>query len=479
MINFSKNLINNILPKNIFSRRVSILVGGSATGQIFVFVSAPILTRIYTPDEFGLFALYVSMLALIGTFSSLRYPISIPLPKNDIDAANITALSLTLVVITSLIALAMMVLFDKSISQLLPAFNNSEYIWLLPIGILLSGIYSVFEFWSVRKKNFNQISKIKISQAFAMIAIQLMSFKLGSIGLLLGKIAEYGVGFVLLLKTALVNPIFKSVSWQNIKRVAKRYQQFPIYSSPGGFIDIVSTRFIVIAIFAYFGPAAAGMLIIAERILQMPISLISGAISQVFLSSAPAVNRRGDIKTLVETVNIKLIHLGALPALLVFLSGPEIFSLIFGENWRLAGEFAKWMSPWLYLQFISSPLNMVFAVLEKMKQLFFWQVILLSANFIGILFGILTHDVLKTVIILSLLNAACYAFLLIWILYITNIKVMNILNSIFHASIVAIICNSPLIITNFFFDISSVTTILAFLSSLILIFCRYYFFIKK
>lgn len=479
MIEHSKTAIRALLPKNAFSRGVGILVGGTTSAQILLVLAAPILTRLYKPEDFGLLAVYASLLALIGVISCLRYELAIPLPEDDVEAANLAVLSLLLVAVSTVLTAVLVFMLGTSIAFLLSVPALSNYLWLLPVGVLLSGAYSVFSYWSLRTKRFSTIAQTKLIQSIATLTIQLITFKLGGIGLILGQVAGQSAGTGSLARPALAKSAFKQISFDGVCRMAKRYRQFPIYSTWGGFMDAASMRLPTVVLSVAFGPSIAGLLSIAERVLQMPASLIGGAISQVFLSSAPEANRQGELKILVEKVSSNLIHIGMPPAVLIFIAGPELFSFIFGENWRLAGEFARWMTPWLYLHFISSPLSMIFAVTEKMNQSLTWQIIFFAANFFAILVGVLNGDATKTIITLSVANAACYMVLLLWIAHLSKNSIFTIFRSILSAALVAIVCILPLLAVVLFFRNSPETIKLGFLASVLLIFGRYYQLVSR
>lgn len=474
MIKRSKTAIRALLPKNAFARGVSVLVGGTASAQILLVLAAPILTRLYTPEDFGLLAVYASLLALIGVISSLRYERAIPLPEDNVEAANVAVLSLLLVGISTALTAVLVLMLGTSIAELFGVPVLANYLWLLPAGVLLSGAYSVFTYWSVRTKRFSAVAQTKLTQAIATLAIQLTTFKLGGIGLLLGQAVGHGVGTMRLARSALMMSVFKQISWGGVWRVASRYRQFPVFSTWGGFMNTASMRLPIVVISGVFSPSVAGLLSIAERVLQMPASLIGVAISQVFLSSAPDANRQNELKFLTENVSSNLIHIGMPPALLIFLAGPELFSFVFGENWRLAGEFARWMTPWLYFQFISSPLSMIFSVTEKMGQSLAWQIILFVANSFAIFVGVLTGDATKTIIMLSVANSACYLALLLWIAHLSKSSIFTILRPMLSAAIVAIVCALPLLVVALFFENSPKTIISALLVSVLLVFGRYY-----
>lgn len=387
MIAQAKSTLRRLLPKNAFARGVSVLVGGTAGAQLLTVLAAPLLTRLYTPEDFGLLAVYASLLALIGVISSLRYELAIPLPEDDTEAANVAALSLILVGLSTLLSGVLVWLLGPDIAEMLGVPALAGYSWLLPVGVLLGGAYTVFNYWSVRTKRFTTIASTRLRQALTSIVIQLAAFKLGGIALLYAQVAGQSVGTTSLGQPALASTGFRQVSWRGIEKVAGRYRRFPIFSTWEGFFNVTSHQLGPIGITVLFSVASTGIYALAHRVLSLPMSFIGGAIGHVFFASAPAANRDGKLGSVVSHLHAKLAHVGLPAALLLMLVGPDLFGAIFGKDWRQAVEFGRYMAPWLYLQFISSILSTVFCVTEQQLQGMSWQAILLGSRVVAILAG--------------------------------------------------------------------------------------------
>ena len=77
-----KETARRLLPRNRFARSVSVLVGGTAAGQIIVMAASPILTRLYSPEDFGLLSVYAGLLGILGVIASLRYQLATPLERS-------------------------------------------------------------------------------------------------------------------------------------------------------------------------------------------------------------------------------------------------------------------------------------------------------------------------------------------------------------------------------------------------------------
>lgn len=420
MISHAKNQLRRLLPKNAFARGVSVLVGGTAGAQVLLVLASPLLTRLYSPEDFGLLAVYASLLALIGVISSLRYELAIPLPEDDGEAANVAALCLILVVISTILTGVLVLLMGSAIAAALGVPNLAGYLWLLPVGVLLTGFYSVFNYWAVRTKRFTTIAGTKLRQAVATIAIQLAAFKLGGIALLLGQVVGQGVGTTTLGLPAVKSAGFNHVSWAGVKKAAGRYKRFPYFSTWAGFANTAGVQLPPIMLAAIFSPAAAGLFALANRILSLPMSLIGGAIGQVFFSNAAESHRQGQLAPLVASLHSKLAHIGLPPALILILLGPDLFAIVFGEQWRQSGEFARWLAPWLYLVFVTSPLSTVSTVTERQKQGLVYHLIQLISRGIAIAVGAWIGDLATTIALYAIASGLSRLGYLFWLTYISG-----------------------------------------------------------
>lgn len=474
MIARAKDLLRSILPTNAFARGVGILVGGTAGAQLLSMLAAPLLTRLYSPEDFGLLAVYVSLLVVISVISSLRYELAIALPDDDGEAANVAALSLLLVGVSTLLTGLLVLLLSQPIAKLFGVPSLSGYLWMLPLGVLLTGTYKVFNYWAVRTKHFSAIAGTGVRQALTTIAIQLGAFKLGSIALLFGQMAGQSAGIVSLGRPALASAGFRQVSWKGIATAAERYRQFPIYSTWEGLLNTSSSQLPPVVLAAIFSPAAAGLYALAFRMLTLPSSVVGNAIGQVFFINAVEAYRAKQHGVLVANVQKNLINIGMPPVFLLVLMGPDLFSFIFGMEWRLAGVYAQWMAPWLFFAFVYSPLSTFFAVIERQKQVLVMQAILLIARVGAILLGVWIGDLELTIILFSMASAGCYFFFVLWIVRLVKNPICTVWRPFISAFGFSALAVSPLIVAINSSNISPIAWASAFLITTVLITLRYW-----
>ncbi|MBK5940059.1 oligosaccharide flippase family protein [Halochromatium roseum] len=446
MIASAKAGLRRLLPKNAFARGVSVLVGGTAGAQLLTVLAAPLLTRLYSPEDFGLLAVYASLLALIGVISSLRYELAIPLPEDDGEAANVAVLSLILVGISALLSGLLVWQLGPAIADMLGVPALAGYFWLLPVGVLLGGAYTVFNYWSVRTKRFSTIAGTRLRQALATVAIQLAAFKLGGIALLYAQVAGQSVGTTSLGRPALASAGFRQVSWRGIVKAAGRYRRFPIFTTWAGLFNTGGTQLPPVMIAAFFTAAGAGLYALAHRVLTLPLTLFGSALQSVFLSSAAEAYRNNQLAGKVRRLLNILTQIAVPPALILALTAPDLFALVFGEEWREAGVMAQWMTPWLVMQFCTGPLTIINAVAEKQHLGLIMQVQLFVVRVAMILLGAYYGDLLLTIVLFSVGSAVSY-FVFLWVvLAIAGLPIKIFLGSLGKALVISLAIVTPILL---------------------------------
>lgn len=410
-----KKIVNKILPKGQFARGVSVLVGGTAMSQILIVLSIPLVTRLYTPEDFGVLAAFTAFLAFFTVIAAARYDLTIPLPKKDVDAANLLALGMVITIFISLVAAIVFFVWPTKIATMINAPVLSKYMWLLPISIFVVALYQLLSKWAVRTKDFKSIAKTRIIQTVSQLVIQFAGYTLGPFALMLGHAVGHGAGAGSLSRKALLDPALKRISCKGMVQQAIRYKQFPVYSTWTALLNTASLQLAPLVFISLFGGAIAGLYALTLRVLTMPSNLIGNAIGSVFLSTAPQAYREGTLASLVKDLHSKLALVGALPLVLLVLFGPELFSYIFGENWRQAGVYAQWMAPWIYLQFQWSPLSMLASVLELQGAALIAQLVTFTVRFgvLSVAWGLgLTAD--YTIFLFSVVSVFAYLIIMLW-----------------------------------------------------------------
>lgn len=371
-------MIKKLFTNSKFTKNVLRLMTGTVLAQVITIAISPILTRLYSPEDFSVFAMYTAVLTILSVIACLRFEIAIPIPDNDREAFELAILALiSTFFITAISALGITVFSE----QLVRLSNNKldGFLWMLPLGVFFAGSYAAFQYWATRRKNFTQVAKTKISQSVSCGGTQLGLGLLGitPLGLLLGSLFQAGAGVISLgirfIKDAKIN--CHQIKIANLKKTFITYGRFPKYSTWEALTNSAGMQIPIILIATYsVGGVQAGYLMLAMRLLSAPMSLIGGAVAQVFLSEAPAKYHNGELKEFTIKTVYSLFKVGILPILLVAICSPFFVPLVFGNEWARAGVLISWMSPWFLVQFIVSPVSMTLHIMNAQRVALLLQV---------------------------------------------------------------------------------------------------------
>jgi len=349
------------------------LAGGTAIAQILNIATSPVISRLFSPDDFGVLSVYTSILSIVAVFATLRYEFAIPIAEDDKSAINVLALTLGSVGFISVLSLAVFSFFGDVIANLLNAQQMKPYFWLVSVGILASGIYTAFRYWAFRKKNFETITKTTVNQSVAHQAINLLwgFFIGGPIGLIVGTIVGRSAGIWTLSKDIRKDKtgLLKSISLRETMRLAKRYVKFPLYSSGSGALNMLGLQLPVLLLSSYFGTGVTGSFGFANRILGIPMHLIGAAIGDVFFGEVASISHSNPERILQLSRKLfgRLVLIGLVPFSVLAIFGPWLFSLVFGEVWIDAGVYARILSLTAFSRLAVTPISRVFNVFERQK----------------------------------------------------------------------------------------------------------------
>jgi len=388
-----KNLLGKINTKldaqGGFLKSVGVLAGGTAFAQALGVLVLPLITRLYSPEEFALFAVYTSIVGILTVAICLRFEIAIPLPEKDEDALSLFMLSLlSNILLTTLLAVVIF-FFQESLFTLIQQPQLKPYKWLIPIGVFLAGLYGSLQYWATRKKQFSAIAQTRMTQAVSSSAVQIgagyLSF--GVIGLLFGQIINFSAGIVRLFISFSkeTKHLTNQISITKLKENWKKYDKFPKYSTFESLANVAAIQLPVIIIAAVAIGPEAGYLMLAMKVIAMPMGLVGGAIGQVYLAHAPEYYSRGELKQYTTQTIKKIAKITIFPLILIGIIAPFIFPLVFGDGWAKAGYMLLWMVPWFIMQILSSPVSMSLHVTGNQKTALILQVMGLLLRVGGLL----------------------------------------------------------------------------------------------
>jgi len=377
-------MIKRLKPKSEFSRNVLTLMTGTTIAQAIPIAISPILTRIYTPEDFGVLALFVAITAIFGSIANGRYELAIMLPKKDEDAINIFALGFIITSVISLVLLVLVVAFNDYFTKLLNNDEISVWLYFVPIAVFFTGLWNILNYFNNRKKQYADLAKATILRSIAGAITQLSIglIKEGATGLISGQIISQLFANTKLLKNIIKEKILLTrISKVKIIVLAKKYKNFMIHGIPSTLADTGSLQLPSLLLPKLFGLATSGYFVLAKKIITLPSGIIAKSMSQVFFQElTKKKNDKEDTLPILISM-IKKLFIIALPiSIIIFFSSPYIFPFIFGENWSVSGDIAQYLALIFLITFIVSPLSVAFSVSMELKKVAYWQYLYLISS---------------------------------------------------------------------------------------------------
>lgn len=398
------------VKKQSFNRSVFIILGGNVISQGMIFASSPLLTRLYSPEVFGQLAVFISVIAMINVFTSLRYELALPLERNQKKFLNLLVLCLVTLAVTTVIctvAVIILGIFNKG------KFNEFLF-WLLPLAFLGEGITAVVNYYGLHKNQYKDLAMVKINKSFFTVGGQAGLYAFQSAGLIVGDIMGRILGgYKLLLK--LVKEIHQSkgaISINEIKAVAKKYRKFPLISSYSSFLNSVGLQAAPILISFQFSQGEVGLFALAQRVVVSPLSIIGRAVADVFYGTAAKIGSRSELRLLFLKTSFKLLLVGIIPVGILYFGGEWIFGLVFGHEWQETGTIIRILSMMFLIQFIVSPMSQTLNILNRQDVQLVWDILRLFFTVLPFLLGsFYQYDFLQVIRLYGIFSVTSYAIL--------------------------------------------------------------------
>jgi O-antigen/teichoic acid export membrane protein len=416
---------------NVF-RGMVVLATGSIAARAVGLLSIPVLTRIYGPEDFGVLAVFTALVAMLVPVLTLRYVMAVPLPRHDGMAMNIMVLSGALMIAMALVVGLMLWAFGPALLGAMSMDVLAPWWWLIVLGLVGTGTYEVLSMWATRRRAYKQIARTQFSQGLwgAAVKITLGLLALKPLGLLFGQIAAQSGGIGSLgrnfWREFRANARF--VNMVRLRFAARRYRDFPVYRLPSQFLLVFSMQSPLLFTAMLYGAETAGQLGLAIMALTMPLALITDVTGKAYFAEIAKVGKR-DPKTVhaITIDTMKKMTVMAVPvASVAFILGPWLFVFVFGEQWLLAGEFARILSVQLFFLIVARPVVQVMAVYD-INRMYFIVNILRAFMILSVflLSSYLSYASLDFVMLYSISMAAYYIFMLSLISYITKSRAVK------------------------------------------------------
>lgn len=415
--------------KNPFMKNVSVVVSGSIISQVINVAFSPLITRFFDPDSFGALGVFLSIVYILTSLAQLSYPYAVTLPKNDRDSILLMQFTVFFGTIFSLMIASVILFFRESIATALSLDSFYRYLYLIPISLFFTILISTYDHWLIRKKLFKHQSIISIAKALlkdvTLVGMALFYPPFSSlIGITIFAQGSQALAFILSARKSLQTVIKKDsdpikLFSKSTLKLINDYRDFPFYRTPQILINRLSSNLPILILTIMSGPIAAGLFTLCYRVVKMPSFIIGNGFSNVFEQKVAETGQSGKpIQPILLKATFLLLFIGVIPFGILFLFGPSLFSIVFGNEWQTAGEYARWLSIYLLFDFLIIPSVMTVPLINLQKELLNYEIISLLTKASSLLVGFtLFNNDISAIIFFSITGAVLSIFLILYVLF--------------------------------------------------------------
>lgn len=365
-----------------FNRAHAMFVSSSALVMLFPMISAPIIARLYSPEDFGIYAAFYSLATILSTISSLELRNVALLEAERTDGAHGALLALSVVTAFSLVLLALIFAVPDSWMALILGGNILAYLFWLPATVFLMGGSQVLYTWATREKEYKILARNKFILGLSTMLLQIGVGLAdpGAVGFIIANLLGLLLASVLLAllfvkKLRVLRPTFTS---RSAAAQFRRHYRLTVWTMPGSLVNSLSQFLPDLLINRFFGAAMLGQYSLAMRMLNMPIAFLSASIQDFFRQQASTeFNDHGHCKSSFWRFTALTLAGALLLILPVIVLVPHVFPIIFGSQWTEAGTLIQAVAFLTIVRFISSPISYVWIIQGKQRLDFLWQIGLL------------------------------------------------------------------------------------------------------
>ena len=411
-------MIKRLLNKSDFLKNVATLITGTVLAQLIPILLQPILSRIYDAAEYGTFTIYISIIGMLAAAGNLKFEGAVVLPDSDKKGSALVIGGIIISFFFSALWFIIFLLFGEQIIEIFH-FSSSIKIWLLiiPFAIFVISSSRVLNYWLIRQKAFKASSVNKLARRASEGTSQFAILKFSNQqGLIIGNIIGETINFFISLKQSFnKNLSFKGITYSEVKEQLNRYKDFPLYSFLPSLMNSISLFLPAIVINHFYAIETTGQFGFSRQILSIPIALISLSLSQVLIQKIAESNRnKNKILPLIFKITSVLTGLAIIGILIIEFFGIEIFTWVFGIEWKTAGQLTQILIFSYAIKFIVSPLTSVFTALEKIKISSIWQIgYFLAIGCLYLLKNCTIEEFLLYYVLIDLISYFIYYLLLV------------------------------------------------------------------
>jgi O-antigen/teichoic acid export membrane protein len=409
------------LTASRFARSVAILATGTVAAQAVFLLSSPVLTRLYSPADFGVFQVFLSILTSVSAAVCGGYDTATVLPVSEVDGKKVLGVAIHFTVAVALVGAVFLLAFEGQLLTVLKANELHGWVFLAPIALLLMGLVLSLNYFSIRLKHYDRVSKARIIQAILMATVSIGLGLTGAPfwGLIVGFMAGRMAASTYLLWRSRDHLDRKALRWDRRSRaLAWRYREYPFFGAPGRLLNGLLAQMPVLFLSHFFPASVVGIYSLVVRVADAPLAVLSRSVSQVNVRKVVDLIHQGrSVRPYLLRLTLTLSAISLLPAIIVVAVAPDLFEWLFGTPWREAGIYLRILMPAIAVGFVVSTVSETLAATENNRLALTWQA---SAFVVTGLVFLIVGPNSYPVLLLSVYSATSiglylYYFFLIWL----------------------------------------------------------------
>ncbi|MBN2569759.1 MAG: oligosaccharide flippase family protein [Deltaproteobacteria bacterium] len=443
------------------------LATGSALAQGLGIVVAPLVARMFMPASFGTAALFGSIVGIIGVVACMRYEFSIVLPKDDGEAANLLAVSLFLVMLVSLVSGIMVYFGNEWIIERVHDTALKAYLWLIPITVAINGIFLALNYWNSRTKHFGRQS---VAEVLSSVTTQLTKLGAGFAGItssgamIAAGIIGQGTATAMLGRNIWGddNKIFvASIKWKSMIAGFRKYSKFPKYDIWSGLLNAASWQLPTVLLAVFFNPVVVGYYALGLAVVRLPMNVVGKSVARVFYQRVSDAKNQGEVGNVVKNVYDRLVVIGLFPVMMLCLVGRDLFLVAFGKNWPEAGVYIQILAPFVFFNFISSPMSTLFSIYEKQEWSLYLNMVIFMTRLLSLFIGGILGNVYLALGLFSITGVIVYGGLSAWSIRMSGQSLKVFVLPLLRSCLIFLIAALGMLTLKILFKPTSVTYLLA------------------
>jgi O-antigen/teichoic acid export membrane protein len=408
------------LLKSSAIRNFAKLLSANVVAQVIGLLIYPILTRMYAPEDFGLLNLFLSIGGVFTLVSIAEYQYAIVLPKDEKNAISVFHVGFFLL-LCSVVLIGISVFFSKPIAALFNAQSLDSIYFLMPIYVLIMGLWNLLNYWYVRQQSFGRVSVYQISQSVvsALGKIIFGLLKCLRLGMVYSVVFAPFVAMVLIFVNGLnsLKPLF-NFSAGNVIKQAKEYKNFPLYVMPRGLLNTLGGNLPVLLLTPYFGLSEVGFFGMALTLSFRPINIICSSLYQVLYQKiSEKVNKSENIFLLLRNY---LLQVGGLTMCLfgvLYMVMPMLVVFLLGEEWQVVSDYIRVFLPWLFLVVLNTSLSFLPDIFSKQSIYLLFEIFYIGARLLALIIGVRLASMYTALLLFSYVGALVLLLELGWFIY--------------------------------------------------------------